>query len=137
LGKPRDNDDAAEMLLHLRGKAHAVYTAVTVLDEATKRAATQVAETTVLMRHYTDDELAAYVASGDPLDKAGAYAIQHADFRPVAQLRGCYLNVMGLPLCHLARQLHAWGIALPRDVPTACQAHTERSCPVHASILKG
>ena len=124
------------MLLRLRGRAHAVYTAITVLEEATGRAATEVAETEVVMRPYTDDEVAVYVASGDPLDKAGAYAIQHAGFHPVAQLRGCYLNVMGLPLCHLTRRIRIWGIDPVRDVPTACQALTGHECPMYASILE-
>jgi MAF protein len=137
LGKPRDDDQATKMLRRLRGRAHSVYTSITMLERRTGRAATDVAETQVLMRRYTDDELAAYVASGDPLDKAGAYAIQHAGFQPVAQIRGCHLNVMGLPLCHLTRQLRAWEIDPPQDVPAACQAHIGRQCLVYESILEG
>lgn len=137
LGKPRDAEEATEMLRRLRGRAHIVYTAITVVQETTGRAGTEVAETRVLMRPYTDDELAIYVASGDPLDKAGAYAIQHEGFHPVDRIIGCYLNVMGLPLCHLARQLLAGGIVPREDVPAACQAHTGRSCPVYADILEG
>jgi MAF protein len=136
LGKPRDDDEATEMLLRLRGRAHTVYTAITVVQEATGQGATEVAETEVLMRPYTDDELARYVASGDPLDKAGAYAIQNRDFNPVDRIVGCYLNVMGLPLCHLTRQLLAWDLTLPGNVATACQAHTKRSCSAYAGILR-
>ena len=80
-------------------------------------------------------EIAAYVASGDPLDKAGAYAIQNPAFRPVARLQGCYANVMGLPLCHVTRCLRNLGVHPPRDVPTACQTHNAHLCPVHAQIL--
>ena len=56
------------------------------------------AGTTVWMRDYTDEEIRAYVASGDPFDKAGSYAIQHPEFRPVERIEGCFLNVVGLPL---------------------------------------
>ena len=135
LGKPRDADDAITALRHLRGRSHTVYSAITLLEGATGRTLTDVVETRVMMRAYTDAEIAAYVASGDPLDKAGAYAIQHAEFHPVAELRGCYANVMGLPLCHLTRSLRAWGIEPVGDVPAACQAHTGCHCMLYAAIL--
>ncbi len=135
LGKPHDATEAISMLRRLRGRSHAVYSAVTLLEPATGRTLTDIAETQVTMRAYTDAEMAAYVAGGDPLDKAGAYAIQHPRFHPVAELQGCYANVMGLPLCHLTRCLHAWGIEPPRDVTTACRAYTGRRCPAYATIL--
>jgi MAF protein len=75
LGKPRDAAEAASMLLRLRGRSHTVCSAVTLLEPTTGRALTGVAETQVTMRAYTDAEIAAYVASGDPLDKAGAASI--------------------------------------------------------------
>ena len=128
LGKPRDAAEATAMLRRLRGRSHTVYSGVTLLETASDRILTDLAETQVTMRAYSDAETAAYVASGDPLDKAGAYAIQHAGFHPVAGLQGCYANVMGLPLCHLAHRLRAWGIEPATDVPTACQAHTGYRC---------
>jgi MAF protein len=137
LGKPRDATEAIAMLRRLGGRFHDVYSAVTLLEPATSRALTDMARTQVAMRAYSDDEIAAYVASGDPLDKAGAYAIQHAGFHPVAELQGCYANVVGLPLCHLARCLRTWKIEPLRHVPTACQAHTGRECKVYAGILNG
>jgi len=137
LGKPRDAAEATTMLRRLRGRHHAVYSAVTLLETATGHALTDVAETRLAMRAYSDAEIAAYVASGDPLDKAGAYAIQHPGFHPVAEIQGCYANVMGLPLCHLTRCLHAWGVEPPRDVPVACQANTGHRCTVHTGILNG
>jgi len=136
LGKPRDATEAAAMLYRLRGRPHTVYSAVTLLQPATGRALTDVSETWVTMRAYTDAEITTYVASGDPLDKAGAYAVQHPGFHPVAELQGCYTNVVGLPLCHLVRCLRAWGVELPRDVPAVCQAHTGHHCTVHTTILK-
>jgi len=142
LGKPGNPAEATTMLRRLRGRFHDVYTAVTVLPPLpsasrppTGRLSTAVARTRVVMRAYTDAEIAAYVASGDPLDKAGAYGIQHAGFHPVAEFRGCYANVMGLPLCHLTRCLRAWNIEPLDDVPTACQAHTGRECKAYANIL--
>jgi len=137
LGKPRDSAEATDMLLRLRGRPHTVYSGVAVLDAHNGRLAPDLAATEVFMRDYTDDELAAYVASGDPLDKAGGYAIQYEDFHPVARIEGCYLNVVGLPLCHIIRNLRKWGIEPGQDVPTACQAHTGRTCPVYEGILAG
>ncbi len=132
LGKPKDSADAARMLQLLRSRAHSVYSGVTVAHGA--RQITQVATTTVWMRDYADSEIAAYVATGDPLDKAAAYAIQHAAFRPVARIDGCHANVMGLPLCHLFGALRAFGVAV--DEPDrACQEYLKIVCPVARGIL--
>ena len=128
LGKPADAEDAARMLRALRGRAHLVYSAVTALDAATGREVTEVSESRVWMRDYSDAEIAAYVASGDPLDKAGAYAIQHQGFAPVARIEGCYASVMGLPLGHLARALAAVGVLVEVDVAQACQAAIDVEC---------
>lgn len=133
LGKPADPEEVRAMLARLRGRTHAVYTGVVLVRAG--EAVAQVAETAVIMRRYSDAEVAAYVASGDPLDKAGAYAIQHPGFDPVARWRGCYANVVGLPLCHVTRALRAWGLAPPADVPAACQAHTGQRCHVFPEIL--
>ena len=135
LGKPCDSADADRMLRALRGRTHQVHTAVTLFDTHVGRTHSDLATTDVPMRHYSDDELATYIASGDPLDKAGAYAIQHAGFHPVENLHGCFANVMGLPLCHLARSLRAIGIEPDVDVPTACQSHIKFECPVFTHIL--
>jgi len=105
LGKPRDDEEARRFLRRLRGRAHDVVTAVAVVDAATGRMATGFERTRVWMRAYGDDEMEAYVRTGDPLDKAGAYAVQSADFRPVARLRGSRSNVIGLPMGLLARLL--------------------------------
>lgn len=137
LGKPADEADAAQMLRALRGRTHQVHTAITLLDTRANHALSDLATTDVPMRNYGEDEIAAYIATGDPLDKAGAYAIQHAGFHPVDQMRGCFANVMGLPLCHLARTLRAAGIEPPANVPATCQAHIGYSCPVFADILSG
>ncbi|MFN8559525.1 MAG: Maf family protein [Dehalococcoidia bacterium] len=97
LGKPRDAGEARTMLLALRDRDHEVVTGVALAMEGAA-GAEAAARTRVRMRAYTDDEVAAYIATGDPFDKAGGYAIQHPHFRPVARIDGCYCNVVGLPL---------------------------------------
>jgi septum formation protein len=137
LGKPRDASEAKAMLRHLRGHSHKVYTGIAVLVTTDKDPRTDLCVTEVPMRFYSDAEIATYVASGDPLDKAGAYAIQHAGFNPVAELGGCYASVMGLPLCHLTRLLRQFDAVPPADVPGACQSMLDYSCPIFDSVLRG
>jgi septum formation protein len=133
IGKPTDSADAIRMLKLLQARPHVVYSGVTVQQGT--RALTQIATTTVWMRNYSNDEIAAYVATGEPLDKAAAYAIQHDHFHPVARIDGCHANVMGLPLCHLYRALKAFGVQV--DEPDrACQAHLRIVCPVARGIIK-
>ncbi|MDX1994126.1 MAG: Maf family protein [bacterium] len=108
LGKPRDAADARAMLHRLRNRAHTVCTAFTLQNTAPVRI-THYVTTAVHMRDYTDAEIEAYIATGDPFDKAGSYAIQHPGFAPVARIEGCYNNVIGLPLCEVKRALAAIG----------------------------
>jgi MAF protein len=112
LGKPSTDQEAGDMLRALRGRTHEVVTGVALVDAET--GAHQVARevTRVAMRDYTDAEIAAFVASGEAADKAGAYAVQDPVFRPAAQVAGCYSNVMGLPLCVAAGLLAEIGIAV-------------------------
>ncbi|NLF11855.1 MAG: septum formation protein Maf [Anaerolineaceae bacterium] len=130
LGKPRDAGEAAAMLSRLRARSHLVYTGVSVWQPATWRMVNELASSVVWMRDYTDAEIEAYVATGDPLDKAGAYAIQHRGFAPVDHVEGCWLTVMGLPLCHLRRALESFGVAVPANVPGSCYAFTHQACEV-------
>jgi MAF protein len=134
LGKPVDNDDAGRMLRQLRGRSHQVYTAVAVFKEG--ELLEECCGTDVPMREYSDLEMHAYIESGDPLDKAGAYAIQHVGFHPVDHLQGCYANVVGLPLCHLVRTLQKFNIHLAADVPAGCQATLGYDCPVFEAVLQ-
>ena len=136
-GKPADAADAIHMLRQLRGHSHQVYTGIAVLDLADQSLLTDLCITQVPMRGYADREIEEYVQSGDPLDKAGAYAIQHSGFRPVEDLHGCYASVMGLPLCHLLRLLARMNAAPQPDLPTQCQRHLEYACPVSDAILRG
>ncbi|MCC7018168.1 MAG: Maf family protein [Ardenticatenales bacterium] len=105
LGKPRDAAEAAAFLRRLRGRRHDVITGIAVVDAASGARIAACATTAVWMRSYSDGEIAAYVASGDPLDKAGGYAIQHRGFHPVAALAGSEANVIGLPVGLLGRLL--------------------------------
>jgi MAF protein len=136
LGKPANPAEAGSMLRQLRGRAHQVYTGIALLRLRDGNLLTDVCVTDVPMRPYSDEEIELYVATGDPLDKAGAYAIQHADFQPVESMKGCYASVMGLPLCHVTRLLRQMGIAQAANVPVECQAFLHYECPVTASILQ-
>jgi MAF protein len=100
LGKPADADDARDILRRLRGRDHVVCTALTLLsvEPDAQQVITNLTRTTVTMRDYTNEEIDAYIATGDPFDKAGAYAIQHESFHPVERIEGSYSNVVGLPL---------------------------------------
>ncbi len=100
LGKPGDPDEATAMLRKLRNRQHLVCTATTLInvtDGLVGVQITRLTKTIVTMRDYSDEEIAAYVATGDPADKAGGYAIQNEDFHPVDHVDGSYNNVVGLP----------------------------------------
>lgn len=136
LGKPVSLPEAEAMLRRLRGRRHQVYTAVAVYHLGRDELRVDVCATDVQMREYSDDDLWRYIATGDPLDKAGGYAIQHSEFRP-ATVTACYANVVGLPLCHLTRLLAQVGVVARSDVPGQCQAATGYTCTVHEQILSG
>jgi septum formation protein len=149
LGKPTDADDARAMLRRLRGRDHVVCTALTLVHGVIKGEGrihpaptiafvgagcilptqpillhlTEITLTTVTMRDYSDAEIDAYIATGDPFDKAGSYAIQHETFRPVARIDGSYSNVVGLPLETLKMMLGKIEYRLPS--PPAPLPNTE------------
>ena len=137
LGKPKDMADAVRMLTQLRGHTHQVYTGVAVLRLSDGLLLRELCVTDVPMRDYSDDEINAYIQTGDPLDKAGAYAIQHPHFQPVAHMSGCYASVMGLPMCHLVRAMRKMDIPPRANVPVNCQTLLEYQCPVSRLILRG
>ena len=133
LGKPVDDADADQMLRKLRGRGHTVVTGVTVLHAQSARRVSAAKATEVTMRDYSDTELAAYVASGEPLDKAGAYAVQDDLFRPARDVSGCYLNVVGLPMCEVVSLLHALGLrpTLRRGWRLPDECH---DCPLESRV---
>ena len=114
------------MLRALRDRTHQVYTAVCVASGGELRSRLSVSHVT--MRPYDEAELGAYVDSGDPLDKAGAYAIQHSRFSPVARWEGCYPSIMGLPLRLAAELLADAGIAVPGNVAAVCERLSGAVC---------
>ena len=91
--------------------------------------------TLVWMRDYSDAEIVAYVDSGDPMDKAGAYAIQHPRLSPVERIEGCYTNVMGLPLCHVHCMLRQAECTLDQPPVNACNHFNRRVCAVADQVL--
>jgi len=137
LGKPQDNVEAFAMLTRLRGHTHQVYTGVALLRLSDGLLLKELCVTDVPMRDYSDEEIHAYIQTGDPLDKAGAYAIQHPRFKPVASMSGCYASVMGLPMCHVVRMLRKLNVPPHADVPVKCQTLLEYHCPVSRAILNG
>ncbi|MFQ5859223.1 MAG: Maf family protein [Anaerolineae bacterium] len=136
LGKPVDATDAVTILRRLRGRSHQVLTGSAVLDPDSDKVHTLVVRTDVWMRAYTDEEIAAYVASGDPLDKAGAYAIQYRSFAPVARLDGCPANVMGLPVCRIDKTLRARRLKL-RATPVQSCRPAAGVCAIRRLVVPG
>jgi septum formation protein len=136
LGKPVDDEDAERMLRCLRGRTHQVYTALAVYRVTEDKLLTDLCLTDVPIRNYSDDEMMVYIRSGDPLDKAGAYAIQHRGFHPAETLTGCYANVVGLPLCHLTRTLEKLGVGSTTDIPEMCRNNFGYQCSIYNQILR-
>lgn len=137
LGKPKNMADASGMLQRLRNHTHQVHTGIAVIRMRDGHLITDLCITDVPMRDYSDEEINAYVMTGDPLDKAGGYAIQHPKFQPVLGLNGCYASVMGLPLCHLTRSLRQLNITTNADVPGSCQSALDYQCPISPAVLRG
>lgn len=132
LAKPANDIEATMMLRRLRSRTHLVVTGVALASTETDRCVTASSRTNVVMRPYSDQEIAQYVSTGDPLDKAGAYSIQHPDFQPVQAFLGCHLGVVGLPLC-IVEALVAGGPLPPEpgqaNRPCRWSVHCTRPLP--------
>lgn len=132
LGKPTDEAHAQQLLTQLRGRTHHVHSALSIIltDIAGTviRQTTKINSSTIYMRNYSDAEMAEYIASGDPLDKAGAYAIQHPTFAPAAELDGCISSVMGIALVELVAMLAEFGVEVQQEIRPICEAHTSFLC---------
>lgn len=120
LGKPDDNADAARMLRLLSGRRHEVITAVTIATA--QKTLTRVETTAVEFAMLSEDEIAWYVGSGEPADKAGAYAVQGLASRFVTRIEGSYSNVVGLPLALVYQMLLEIGIRATSDTPRGSSA---------------
>ena len=137
LGKPQDDEEAVTMLRRLRGHTHQVYTGIALLRKSDGLLLKDLCITDVPMRDYSDEEIQEYVTTGDPVDKAGAYAIQHSEFHPVERMDGCFASVMGLPVCHVILQMRKMDMQPDTDFFTSCETLLEYQCPVSHAILNG
>lgn len=128
LGKPASADEAHAMLRQLRNRDHLVHSALHLIDIKTQHHRTGVSTASVTMRNYSDAEIEVYIATGDPLDKAGSYAIQHPIFKPVSALEGCYLGVVGLSLCQLILDLAGLGVSAAWNPEHLLALHEGHAC---------
>jgi len=129
LGKPEGDEAAREALARLSDTSHEVLTRVVLAGVEGDAAHAESVVTRVTFRAIADDEIDAYVALGEGRDKAGGYAVQDATFRPVDHLTGCYLNVVGLPVCAVAAGLNALGRVMRSAGPPPCR-YCERGRPL-------
>jgi MAF protein len=137
LGKPAYRSEAFRMLRRLRGHQHSVMTAIALYNRSTGRVEQDVCVTNVPMRDYSDAEILHYVESDDPMDKAGAYAIQHAGFHPVENFSGCFASVMGLPLCHTRRLAAKFGLNTADSLTKECERINGYTCPIYRQVEGG
>ena len=128
LGKPRDDEDAVRMLHALSGREHQVLTGVALVDVASGEERASVLMTRVQVLPLSEETIARYVATGEPRDKAGAYAIQGIGAALIASCNGCFTNVVGLPLCETARFLNEAGLPLATTGPV-CFLPNGTPCP--------
>jgi len=112
LGKPRDREEAAEMLYFLSGRVHEVVSGVVLQRLIPESVRGEAVTTRVKFRDLTDEEITGYIATGEPLDKAGAYGIQGLGALLVEKIEGCYFNVVGLPLSRLPDLFREFGVDL-------------------------
>lgn len=115
LGKPKGIKDAVEMLNFLSGSSHQVMTGIALVNTMNNEKLTDIEITTVNFRQLSQQEIRAYVASGEPMDKAGSYGIQGLGALLVEGINGCYFNVVGLPLTKLAQALKKFGVEVLDD----------------------
>ena len=130
IGKPADAAEARRMLRDLRGTQHQVTTGVTLIDAASGRCLTEIMTSEITLRDFSDAEIEESVASGTPLDKAGAYAVQDQGLRPAESWQGCYSNIVGLPLCRLVEMLDELGFPLPPHLPVIVADGCGSECPL-------
>lgn len=135
LGKPANFEEAKKMLKQLKGRTHQVKTAIVMVSKGGKEMVSEVVTTNVPMRNYSEIEIEDYIATGDPFDKAGAYAIQNKEFQPVKQLSGCFANVAGLPLCHLTRMMKSKHFTFEGVVANECKKAFDYDCDITQTIL--
>lgn len=124
MGKPKDLDQAREMLKKLRGQTHLVYSGVALIDALTGKQKAVTEESSVTFRDFSDEEMEWYVSTSEPLGKAGAYMVQGEGRRLVASVAGSMTNVIGLPLLRVVDLLADFGVSISVDVPKTIQRKT-------------
>lgn len=112
MGKPKSREEAFDMLLKLIGRQHQVFSGLSIINTATGESVTEHEITTVKMKEISSAEIKAYINTGEPLDKAGAYAIQGIGSLFIERIEGDYFNVVGLPLFRLGKMLKHFGVEL-------------------------
>lgn len=112
LGKPKSVEDARRVLRRMSGTSHLVVTAFTIIDTGKKTTSTKTVETKVFMKKLSAREIDTYVASGEPMGRAGAYAIEERGGAFVQKIEGDFYNVVGLPLCVLTEELKKYGVVI-------------------------
>jgi septum formation protein len=137
LGKPEDAQHAKWILEKLKGKTHQVLSAIVLYQPISQNLDFKLVDTPVTMREYSNQEIQDYIMSGDPFDKAGAYAIQNELFNPAPEFKDCYANVMGLPLCHLHCLMVETELNVEDGIADRCQTAIDYNCPVYPQILAG
>lgn len=128
LGKPATIEEATAMLVRLGGRDHEVLTAVVVIDPLSGIQREEVTRSLVRIRSLSAEEIAAYVATGEPMDKAGGYAIQGEAASMVEAVDGCFTNVVGLPICSTRRLLEAAGLSI--GTTGRCSDPSGNLCPL-------
>ncbi len=112
IGKPKDEKDAIRILRRLRGRYHFVFSGIAIMETPENKLLTSVVRSKVKMRDYSDEEIERYIATGEPMDKAGAYGIQGKGALLVEKIEGDYYNIVGLPLVRLNSLLNRFGYSL-------------------------
>ena len=118
------------MLRELRGTSHQVVTGITVMNVEDGRVLTDSMASDVTIRDFTDAEMEISIATGTPMDKAVAYAVQDEEFRPARSWEGCYTNIIGLPLCRLSQMLAELGFDGTLSHPDADSPVCGPTCPL-------
>jgi len=134
LGKPGTPENAVSMLRTLRGRRHAVHTAIAVVTEDGTRDSRVIAP--LVMRDYSDDEVNCYVATGEPLDCAGAYDIHRLGGQLIASVAGCFSAIVGLPIAQTVGLLEQSGVTIPLDAAEVCSALYRRPCLASSMLTR-
>lgn len=128
LGKPKDKEEARSILSMLKNNIHQVFSGIAIVDNQTQKVVSGFVATNIKMKNYSDNEMDKYISSGEPMDKAGSYAIQGEGGKLVEEIDGCYNNVVGFPLCKLTELLAHFDIVISKK-ECPCKLPSGSPCP--------